>query len=97
MTEWIYRGSAFDVDDVLPDGSRPAELLDEWGPWVRSCVRLLSDKGTYSLLPVAGGMYDQPATDMMVFDVIRSRWNELRNRDEEERMKKMNGGPKWRR
>ena len=42
---------------------------------------MLDGEGTYRTMLYAGGLAEQPALDMTVMDVVRSRWNELRNRE----------------
>jgi hypothetical protein len=42
---------------------------------------MLDGEGTYRTMLYAGGVLEQPAIDMAVMDVVRSRWNELRNRE----------------
>lgn len=42
---------------------------------------MLDGDGVMVMYPVSGGLYDQPARDMEVYDVIRSRWNELKHAD----------------
>lgn len=61
-------------------------MMSVWGGWVRDCVRLLDGDGTYAHFPRGGSLMDQPYKDMSVFDVIRHRWNELRNAELERRM-----------
>ena len=52
-----------------------------WGPWVVDCIRMLDGDGAYAHLPYSPVYMRNPAYDMTVYDVIRSRWNELRNED----------------
>jgi|GEM_PF-4918105 len=61
-------------------------MMFVWGGWVRDCVRLLDGDGAYAHFPRGGSLMDQPYMDMSVFDVIRHRWNELRNAELERRM-----------
>jgi hypothetical protein len=48
---------------------------------VDNAVRMLDGDGVMVMYPVSGGLYDQPARDMEIYDVVRSRWNELRHAD----------------
>jgi len=66
---------------VLPDGGNPVELLEYWGPWVQDCLRIVDGDGTYARFKYAGGMADQPAVDLAIYDVIRTKWNALRNQE----------------
>lgn len=50
-----------------------------FGPWVRDCVRLINGDGCFGHYPKAGALEDQVSLDMSIYDVIRCRWNELRN------------------
>ncbi|MFA6667417.1 MAG: hypothetical protein WCS51_03560 [Bacilli bacterium] len=52
----------------------------KWIPWINSCLRMIDSKGTYTHYPVAGGLYDQPALDMTIYDIIRYKWIELQNK-----------------
>ena len=41
--------------------------------------------GAYARFKYPGDLADQPARDMDVYDVIRGKWNELKNREMEEK------------
>lgn len=87
MTEWIYKGAEFDADDEL-NGRNPYQLMLLWSPWVASYQRMADSFGAYRAYPITGGLYEQPAIDMEIFDIIKARWCELRNAE----MKKSLGG-----
>lgn len=53
--------------------------MQEWGPWVIDCLRMLDAEGAYAHYFFAGALGDQPAIDMDLYDVIRGRWVELMN------------------
>jgi hypothetical protein len=48
---------------------------------------MLDGDGTYHLLLYSGGLDEQPALDMSVMDIIKSRWNELRNQENKDGIK----------
>lgn len=41
----------------------------------------MSSEGAYAHFKYPGELADQPAFDMDVFDIIKSRWCELRNQE----------------
>jgi hypothetical protein len=50
-----------------------------WGPWVAECIDMMDGKGTQRHWKYPGAYADQPAVDLLVYRVIRSRWVELVN------------------
>ena len=48
---------------------------------MRDCLRLLDGDGAYAHYMYDGGLAGQPAFDMQVYDIIRHKWNELRNEE----------------
>lgn len=83
MTAWVFHGTCFDYGDRLPDGSEPAELMEAIGPWVQDLLRMIDSEGAYARLKFSGGLSDQPWFDMQIFDIIKSKWCELRNAEME--------------
>lgn len=57
--------------------------MEQWGSWVRDCLRLMDGDGTFSHYPYPGSLYDQPAIDMKIFDIIRMKINEIKNKEME--------------
>lgn len=57
------------------------ELIEYWGPWVADCLQLLDGDGTYARFKYAGSLADQPAFDLSVYDLIKAKWNTLRNQE----------------
>jgi hypothetical protein len=53
------------------------------GPWVQDCIRLMDSDGAYAHFKEHGELGDQPFLDMQIYDVIRSVWCELRNKEME--------------
>lgn len=41
----------------------------------------MDSNGTYARMKYPGGLSDQPALDMDIYDVIRGKWNELKNKE----------------
>ncbi len=46
---------------------------------------MMTADGTYGHFKFAGSLDEQPAMDMEVFDCIKSKWCELRNKDMEDK------------
>lgn len=42
---------------------------------------MMDDKGSYRILRYSGGLAEQPSIDMVIIDIIKSQWNELKNID----------------
>ena len=57
-------------------------------------TRLVDGDGAYVHYPEPGALSEQPAFDMEVFDLIKGRWNELRNEDIEKHGKQPKGHSK---
>lgn len=57
--------------------------MEALGPWVQDCIRLMDSEGSYAHYKYPGELGDQPGIDMQVFDTIRSKWCELRNKEME--------------
>lgn len=57
----------------------PAEAMSAWGPWVYELTEMIDGDGAMRHLPEPGAYREQPARDMMIYAVIRSRWVERRN------------------
>ena len=74
----MFIGAQFS-DEALPDGTNPKMLISKWRMWVVKCIRLLDSDGAYLHYPQPGGLDEQPSFDMEVYDIIRAKWNELRN------------------
>jgi hypothetical protein len=45
----------------------------------------MDSHGTYARYKYPGGLALQPAKDMDIYDVIRGKWNELKNRELEDK------------
>ena len=58
------------------------------GPWVQDALRLMDADGAWMHYKYKGELGDQPALDMEVLDVIKSRWCELRNKETEKKWQK---------
>lgn len=63
----------------MPDGDIPTLLIDKWGVWVRDCTALLDGDGTFRHWKYKGARADQPYIDLIIYDVIRQKWAELKN------------------
>lgn len=50
-----------------------------WQPWIRDCIRLLDGDGAFAHFMYAGGLADQPAFDMHIYDIIRRIWVTKKN------------------
>lgn len=77
----MYRRSTFDPDEEWPDGTRPYEAMQIYGPWVDLATQLMDGDGAWVSLPWPGSMMEQPEFDMTVLSIIRGRWNELRGEE----------------
>jgi hypothetical protein len=51
-----------------------------WGPWVQEMVMMLDGEGTFRHYPIAGGLMDQPARDMLIYNIAREKWVSLMNK-----------------
>lgn len=45
------------------------------------CLRLLDGEGTYAHFPVSTNYYENPASHMEIFDIVRYAWNGLKNEE----------------
>ena len=54
-------------------------MQEAWRPWVVECVDMIDGKGTQRHWKYPGAYADQPAVDLVIYRVIRSRWVELVN------------------
>lgn len=57
--------------------------MDAIGPWVQDCLRMMSSEGAYAHFKYPGELADQPALDMDIYDIIKSKWCSLRNQEME--------------
>lgn len=65
--------------EPFPDGDDPYAMQEAWRPWVVECVDMIDGKGTQRHWKYPGAYADQPAVDLVIYRVIRSRWVELVN------------------
>ena len=80
MTAWAFDGVRYsDSAGYLPDGSDPVAMQIAWSPWVRDLTSMIDGFGCIRHLPCSGGWRDQPAIDMAIYEIIRTRWVELMN------------------
>jgi hypothetical protein len=63
----------------MPDGSRPADILREWDCWIADCLDLMDGDGAFAHWHYPGSHSEQPDIDLQIYNVIRNKWNELRN------------------
>jgi len=54
-------------------------LILAWGPWVREMLEMIDGKGTLRHLPEPGAYREQPARDLLIYNVARGRWVERIN------------------
>lgn len=57
--------------------------MEAVGPWVQDCLRLMGAEGIYAHYKHPGELTDQPALDMDILDIVKSKWCELRNKEME--------------
>ena len=88
MVGWVREGTEFPPDATLPDGTRPAELIAKWGPWVQEAVDLMDADGALVAFPHGLQRSEEPAVDMDVLRAIRGEWVRLEN----ERIRAQTGG-----
>jgi len=62
------------------------------GPWVQDVLRIIDSDGAYARFKQPGELGDQPYLDMVVYDAIKSKWCELRNKDMESKYGKQTSG-----
>jgi len=62
-------------------------LIREIGPYVRDYIRMMDGNGTYRHFLYPGTLADQPFLVMDILDIVRARWNELRNKEQEDGLK----------
>ena len=55
---------------------------------MQDCLRMLDGEGSYAHYRHPGSLSEQPALDMQIYDIIRSKWNECRNREMEQKWHK---------
>lgn len=48
----------------------------------------MDSHGAYARLKYPGGLIDQPSRDMDIYDVIKGKWNELRNKEMDDKWPK---------
>jgi hypothetical protein len=66
--------------------------MDAVGPWVQDCLRLMDSDGAYIKYKESGELADQSELDMKVFDCIKSKWCEMRNKEMESKYGKQASG-----
>jgi hypothetical protein len=59
--------------------------MEAIGPWVQDCIRLMDSDGGYAHFKYPGSMGEQPFLAMDIFDVIRSKWCEMKNSEMEKK------------
>jgi hypothetical protein len=53
--------------------------MTDWTPWIDEANVMMDGDGAFRHLPYSGSYREQPAFDMQVLNIIRRKWNALRN------------------
>lgn len=72
---------------MLPDATPIGIIQEKWAPFVYDCLMLLDSDGCFNKWKYQGAYADQPWIDIQIYQVIRSKWVQLRNEDMENKTK----------
>jgi hypothetical protein len=79
VAEWIFKGEEYEIEDELPDGICPGELIQKWAPWIVEMVRFMDGDGAVRHWKYSTIYADEPAIDQEIYAIARARWIELKN------------------